>query len=119
MAIEPKDVLDFWFSPRMRENWFSKSDEIDAEIREKFLTAYEDARADKLEQWKQQPESALALTILLISFRAICFAALPAHSKAMGWPVMWPHRRSTMISTGSYRLTSASSSICPSCIANI
>jgi uncharacterized protein (DUF924 family) len=46
MAIQPQDVLDFWFSAKMRENWFSKSDDIDAEIREKFLAAYEDARAD-------------------------------------------------------------------------
>lgn len=84
MAIEPKDVLDFWFSPRMRENWFSKSDEIDTEIREKFLTAYEDARADKLEQWKQQPESALALTILFDQFPRNMFRGSPRSFESDG-----------------------------------
>ncbi len=32
------------------------------------MAAYEDARADKMEQWKQQPESALALAILFDQF---------------------------------------------------
>lgn len=61
----------------MRENWFSKSDEIDAEIREKFSIAYEDARADKFEHWKQQPESALALTILFDQFPRNMFRGSP------------------------------------------
>lgn len=68
MTIEAKDILTFWFSPKMRENWFSKSDEIDAEIRGKFLPAYEAALNGAFESWKQQPECALALTILFDQF---------------------------------------------------
>ncbi|MND55919.1 hypothetical protein D3C80_470130 [compost metagenome] len=84
MAIQPNDILDFWFSAKMRENWFTKSDEIDAEIREKFLAAYEDARADKLEDWKQQPESALALTILFDQFPRNMFRGSPRSFESDG-----------------------------------
>lgn len=68
MATEAKDILDFWFSAAMRENWFTKSDAIDADIRARFLDTYEKARAGGMEDWKQQPESALALTILFDQF---------------------------------------------------
>lgn len=84
MTIQPKDVLDFWFSAKMRENWFTKSDEIDAEIRDKFLAAYEDARADKFEDWKQQPETALALTILFDQFPRNMFRGSPRSFESDG-----------------------------------
>lgn len=77
MATQPKDVLDFWFSTQMRANWFEKSDAIDAQIREKFLTAYEDARNDRMESWKQQAESALALTIIFDQFPRNMFRGSP------------------------------------------
>ena len=31
-----KQVLDFWFDPENKEFWFSKSDEFDLELEEKF-----------------------------------------------------------------------------------
>lgn len=77
MATQPKDVLDFWFSAQMRANWFEKSEAIDTQIREKFLVAYEDARNDKMENWKQQAESALALTIIFDQFPRNMFRGLP------------------------------------------
>ncbi len=64
----PAELLDFWFSPKMRGNWYSKDDAIDADIRDRFLATYEAARAGDLEAWKQEPESALALTILFDQF---------------------------------------------------
>lgn len=84
MALLPQDVLDFWFSNKMRENWFTKSDEIDAEIIKKFLAGYEDARADKFEDWKQQPESALALTILFDQFPRNMFRGSPRSFESDG-----------------------------------
>lgn len=77
MAIQPKDVLDFWFSAPMRANWFEKNEAIDTQIREKFLLAYEDARNDKMEHWKQQAESALALTIIFDQFPRNMFRGSP------------------------------------------
>ncbi|PWL17792.1 DUF924 domain-containing protein [Falsochrobactrum shanghaiense] len=84
MAVQPEDILNFWFSPKMRENWFVKSDEIDTEIRDSFLPAYEDARNEKMEGWKQQPESALALTILFDQFPRNMFRGSPRSFESDG-----------------------------------
>ncbi|MBV2144626.1 DUF924 domain-containing protein [Falsochrobactrum sp. TDYN1] len=84
MAVQPKDVLNFWFSPKMRKNWFEKSDEIDVEIRKRFLAAYEDARKDQMESWKQKPESALALTILFDQFPRNMFRGSPRSFESDG-----------------------------------
>ncbi len=119
MAIEPKDILDFWFSPRMRENWFSKSDEIDAEIRQ---NSWRPMRTHAPTRWNNGSNSRKAhwrWPFCSTSFHAICFAARPAHLRATGWRAMWQHRRSTMISTGNYHRSSGSFSICPSCIVKI
>lgn len=84
MTVKPDDVLAFWFSPKMRENWFEKSDAIDADIRARFLDTYEAARAGRLETWKQEPESALALTILFDQFPRNMFRGSPRSFESDG-----------------------------------
>ncbi|WP_343314524.1 DUF924 family protein [Brucella sp. BE17] len=84
MTIQPNTILDFWFSPKMRGKWFEKSDAIDSEIREKFLPLYEDARLDKLEEWKQQANSALALTIVFDQFPRNLFRGSPRSFESDG-----------------------------------
>lgn len=64
----PAEVLDFWFSERMRPSWFAKSDEIDAEIRQDFTQTYEAAHAGELNHWMDRPHDALALAIVLDQF---------------------------------------------------
>lgn len=64
----PQDVLDFWFSDRMRPNWFAKSDEIDSEIRQTFTSTYEAAHAGELNHWMDDADHALALSIVLDQF---------------------------------------------------
>lgn len=84
MTDQSKHVLDFWFSTRMHGKWFEKNDSIDTEIREKFLSLYEDARRDRLEDWKQQPQSALALTILFDQFPRNLFRGSPRSFESDG-----------------------------------
>ncbi len=59
-----RTVVSFW-----REagpgRWFSKDDAFDAEFRERFLDAHFAAARGELEGWLDQPESALALILLL------------------------------------------------------
>jgi uncharacterized protein (DUF924 family) len=63
----PADVLAFWRTagPKM---WFTKNDAFDAEIRDRFLPTYEAAAAGRLADWERDPESALALVIVLDQF---------------------------------------------------
>ena len=43
-AIEPawvEDVIQFWFEELTEADWFAKSDELDARIRDRFLAVHE------------------------------------------------------------------------------
>jgi uncharacterized protein (DUF924 family) len=63
----PQDVLAFWREAGP-EKWFTKSDAFDDAIRGKFLATYEAAAAGQLSAWEAQPESTLALLIVLDQF---------------------------------------------------
>ncbi|MGH3087379.1 MAG: DUF924 family protein [Rubrobacteraceae bacterium] len=71
----PRDVhrvLDFWFGReddedygKFREAWFQKNDDFDREVISRFSDLYEDAASGKLDSWKDDSKSALALIIVL------------------------------------------------------
>jgi uncharacterized protein (DUF924 family) len=62
-----QEVVGFWRAAGP-ENWFKKSDAFDDQIRSRFLPTYEAAAAGKLRDWEDQPDSALALVIVLDQF---------------------------------------------------
>ena len=64
-AVEPRAVLDFWFSDRARPLWFEKDQAFDDEIRRRFGAAVEAAQGGAFEQWRQSADGTLALLILL------------------------------------------------------
>jgi len=68
MTAQHSEVLDFWFAEPVRSFWFRSTQEFDAQIRDRFLSAWRDATAGRLEQWVETPEGALALVILLDQF---------------------------------------------------
>lgn len=74
LKVEPQLVLDFWFAPSEeghfppRPQWFFKSPNFDQEVRERFLSLYEEVRDRKHESWLQTPEGILASVIVLDQF---------------------------------------------------
>ncbi len=71
----PEEILDFWFGREgeegygeFREVWFSKDPEFDREIRDRFEPIYEEAAVGKLDTWKEEAESCLALILVLDQF---------------------------------------------------
>lgn len=66
-ALEPKDVLDFWFAAG-KQKWFCKDATFDAEIIEKFKPHHEAARDGAYDGWQDSVNGALALIILLDQF---------------------------------------------------
>jgi len=67
------DVLLFWFGPgaergKAHKRWFVKNDAFDLEIRERFLSLYEDAAAGRLARLKESPADCLALILVLDQF---------------------------------------------------
>ena len=80
----PEEVLDFWFGREgeegygeFREAWFTKDPEFDREIRDRFDSVYEEAAAGRLDHWKDEARSCLALIILLDQFPRNMFRGGP------------------------------------------
>jgi uncharacterized protein (DUF924 family) len=80
----PEEVLDFWFGRQgeegygeFREAWFTKDQELDREVRDHFEGIYEEAAAGRLEDWKEEARSCLALIILLDQFPRNMFRGDP------------------------------------------
>lgn len=64
----PRDILDFWFSAAARPLWFGADRNFDDQIRARFEKAVRDAQQGGFEAWRQSPEGALALLLLLDQF---------------------------------------------------
>ncbi|RTL72563.1 MAG: DUF924 domain-containing protein [Hyphomicrobiales bacterium] len=71
---EATAVLDFWFatgSPEAdqpRKAWWTHDDAFDADIRKRFGALHARAVRRDLEDWRAEPETALALVIVLDQF---------------------------------------------------
>lgn len=69
----PAEVLLFWFGPaaergKPQKRWFVKNQAFDREVRERFLSLYEEAAAGKLAHLKANAADCLALIVLLDQF---------------------------------------------------
>jgi uncharacterized protein (DUF924 family) len=59
------DVLAFWFNPANRRYWFEASADFDDLVRERLASLHADAVKGRLDHWRDDPDGALALCILL------------------------------------------------------
>lgn len=66
--MTPTDILDFWYTPPMREHWFSSTPAIDADIRNRYQALWQQASQGELDHWQATPEGCLALCIILDQF---------------------------------------------------
>jgi len=67
VATNPADVLAFWREAGSTK-WFTHDPAFDSEIRARFQPLWQAAAANKLSDWEEASEGALALTILLDQF---------------------------------------------------
>jgi len=81
---KPEEVLEFWFGREVeegygefREVWFTKDPEFDREVRDCFEDVYEEAAAGRLESWKDEARSCLALIVMLDQFPRNMFRGDP------------------------------------------
>jgi uncharacterized protein (DUF924 family) len=77
MISAPEEIVNFWFADAAddpvkakgrTEFWFGTSAETDAAIRERFSGTVEAAGRGELVEWRAQPRSNLALTVILDQF---------------------------------------------------
>lgn len=62
------EILDFWFKLSTPKQWFAKERAFDATIGERFGSRVRQALNDELSDWAQEPETVLALIVLLDQF---------------------------------------------------
>lgn len=74
-ASRAESILHFWFASEpgskagaFRSLWFVPSPEFDRLCTARFLTSYEDAARGRLDDWRNEPRSCLALVLLLDQF---------------------------------------------------
>lgn len=67
MSTKPETVVSFWRDAGSKK-WFQKSDAFDAQIESNFLELIVSARAGCHDDWIDQPESCLALILVLDQF---------------------------------------------------
>lgn len=64
----PENIVEFWVEDIGPSGWYESSDELDNEIRTRFLEDWEQARDGKLDNWRDTPEGALAFLLLTDQF---------------------------------------------------
>ena len=74
---EPESVLAFWLDELGPPGWYAAVDEVDTEIRSRFLPAWEAAREGQREFWCNGPRGTLAYLILTDQFPRNMFRATP------------------------------------------
>jgi len=72
-----QEIIKFWFEDIDRKLWFSKSDDFDGLLKEKFLPHYHAAKANELFSWRQHIQGRLAEIIMLDQFSRNLFRDSP------------------------------------------
>jgi uncharacterized protein (DUF924 family) len=73
----PIEILEFWFSDRVRKLWFNSTPEFDQELRDRFLQTYSKCANSELKEWEYTTDGALALVIVLDQFPLNMFRGKP------------------------------------------
>ncbi|MGF1588802.1 MAG: DUF924 family protein [Pleurocapsa sp.] len=71
------EVLNFWFSEKVKPLWFKKNAEFDLEIKQRFLEIYQLATTGALDHWRHNSRHILALIIVLDQFSRNIFRNTP------------------------------------------
>jgi len=66
--MKPGDIVSYWYSDKVRKQWFSSTPELDAEILGKFEQIWVDAAQGNLIAWRSTPLGSLALVLIFDQF---------------------------------------------------
>ena len=68
MIATARDVLDFWLEEVGEKRWYAGGEELDSQVRDRFLRTWESGMEGRLGLWLTTPPEALAYVILLDQF---------------------------------------------------
>ena len=76
-AIQPRDVIGFWFETLSPEDWYRAPPHVDAEVTARFGELYETLRETVPQDWLQTPGGRLAAILVLDQFPRNMFRGTP------------------------------------------
>jgi uncharacterized protein (DUF924 family) len=68
MAPRAKELRDFWLKDVGEDKWYVQDAGLDATIRERWMSLWEEGAAGGLSEWVVHPKSTLSLIVLLDQF---------------------------------------------------
>lgn len=68
MNISSSEIIDFWYSDRIKSQWFASTPALDQEIYDQYGALWESAYLGNLDAWAKEVEGSLALVIVLDQF---------------------------------------------------
>lgn len=103
MKPTPENIVGFWRDTVGPKRWFVQDKALDAEIKQRFRTVWELAKAGKLKAWEERADSVLALLLVLDQFprnmfrgKAKAFATdsqarkVAVRAITCGFDLLWP-----------------------------
>jgi uncharacterized protein (DUF924 family) len=64
----PASIVAFWFDETVKPLWYNSTPEFDQQMRDRFMSLYNNAAEGKLSEWESSAVGALALVIILDQF---------------------------------------------------
>jgi len=77
MTNKSREIIKFWFEELSPNQWFVSSEELDAQIFERFGEIHDAAVRGELESWRATPEGSLAEIIVLDQFSRNIYRGQP------------------------------------------
>ncbi|WP_455196917.1 DUF924 family protein [Kaarinaea lacus] len=77
MQTTPADILDFWFSEKVKPLWFNSTPDFDAQLKERYADIYRAALNGQLSKWQQTADGCVALVVILDQFPLNMYRGLP------------------------------------------
>lgn len=66
--ITAESIIEYWYSERVKSQWFNSTKELDQEIKDKYEDVWKNAIRGEYKHWKDNAEGCLALTIIFDQF---------------------------------------------------
>ncbi|MCW9030275.1 MAG: DUF924 domain-containing protein [Gammaproteobacteria bacterium] len=67
-SITAESIIDFWYSDRIKSQWFNSTKKLDQEIKDNYEAVWKAAIRGEFNHWKESAQGCLALAIILDQF---------------------------------------------------
>ncbi|MCW8901009.1 MAG: DUF924 domain-containing protein [Gammaproteobacteria bacterium] len=67
-SITAESIIDFWYSDRIKSQWFNSTKKLDQEIKDNYEAVWKAAIRGEFNHWKGSAQGCLALAIILDQF---------------------------------------------------